>query len=173
MEFMEDFREPQLKLNDDKKVRITLSSMKKPGRMILLTVKTTDLRKAPATEGEFDRAWFRITNEDTNQTIDYKKIQSIEKPEGYEEDAPVEEDPDTGEIPERNELTYVAGRIFMDTHGRWVYESYNHCYSSQKVPDLINTLGDIYKRSEEEVREYAEAIQKAQDKVTANEEERK
>ena len=92
MEFQEDFREPKLKLNDDKKVKITLSSMKKPGRMILLTVKTFDLRKNPAKEGEFDRAWFRITNEDTNQTIDYKKIQEVEKPEGYEEDAPVEAD---------------------------------------------------------------------------------
>lgn len=43
MEFMEDFREPKLKLNDDRKVRITLSAMKKPGRMILLTVKTFEV----------------------------------------------------------------------------------------------------------------------------------
>lgn len=42
--------------------------------MILLTVKTFDLRKAPPKEGEFDRAWYRLTNEDTNQTIDYKNV---------------------------------------------------------------------------------------------------
>lgn len=60
--------------------------------MILLTVKCFDLRKQPSKEGEFDRAWYRIVNEDTNQTIDYKKIKEIEKPDGFDEDAPVEED---------------------------------------------------------------------------------
>jgi hypothetical protein len=60
--------------------------------MILLTVKTHDLRKSPPKDGEFDRAWFRINNEDTNQTIDYMKIKNIEKPENFEEDAPVDED---------------------------------------------------------------------------------
>jgi len=64
----------------------------------------------------------------------------------------VEEDPDSGDIPERTEITYVAGRIFMDIHGRWVYESYNHCYTSDRHPDLTETLGNIYKRSEEEVK---------------------
>jgi hypothetical protein len=44
MEFLEDFREPQLKLNDDKKVRIALTTLAKKGRMVLLTVRTNDLR---------------------------------------------------------------------------------------------------------------------------------
>ena len=34
--------------------------------MILLTVRCFDLRKSPPKEGEFDRAWFRLVNEDTN-----------------------------------------------------------------------------------------------------------
>jgi len=63
---MEDFREPHLKLNDDKKVKISLATLAKKGRMVLLTVKTNDLRSKPAKEGEFDRAWFRLNNEDTN-----------------------------------------------------------------------------------------------------------
>jgi hypothetical protein len=66
MEYFDDFREPHLKLNDDKKVRIILPQMKKPGTMILLTVRTNDLRRAPPKEAEFDRAWYRITNEETN-----------------------------------------------------------------------------------------------------------
>jgi hypothetical protein len=66
LEYLEDFREPKLKLNDDKKIRITLSAMKKPGLMILLTVRTTDLRKSPPKEGEFDRAWYRLNNDDTS-----------------------------------------------------------------------------------------------------------
>jgi len=89
---MEDFREPHLKLNDDKKIRITLSTMKKPGTMILLTVRCNDMRKASPKDGEFDRAWFRINNEETNQAIDYKKIKEIEKPDGFDEDAPIDEE---------------------------------------------------------------------------------
>lgn len=56
--------------------------------MILLTVRCYDLSKEPPKEGEFDRAWFRLLNEETNQTIDFKNIKEIEKPEGFDEDAP-------------------------------------------------------------------------------------
>ncbi len=66
LEYLDDFREPHLKLNDDRKVRITLSHITKPGTMILLTVKCFDLRKNPPKEGEFDRAWFRLIDEETN-----------------------------------------------------------------------------------------------------------
>ena len=62
---MDNFRESYLKLNDDKKIRMDLSKLKKTGRMVLLCVKTFDLSKAPAKEGEFDRAWYRLNNEDT------------------------------------------------------------------------------------------------------------
>ena len=102
------------------------------------------MRKNPAKEGEFNRAWFRLNNEDTNQSIDYKKLNTIEKPEGFEEDAPTEEDPETGESQPRNELIYVAGRIFMDSSERWVYESYNHVFTSEKYPDIAMTLGSVY-----------------------------
>lgn len=85
-------------------------------------------------------------------------IKQIEKPEGFEEDAPVEEDPETGEIPPRNEIIYIAGRIFMDKNGRWIYESYNHCYTSDKHPDIVQTLADVYLRSEDEVKHQYEAI---------------
>ena len=63
---MDDFREPALKLNDDKKIRITLSQIKKQGHMLLFLVKCFDLKKSPPKDGEFDRAWYRLTNEDTN-----------------------------------------------------------------------------------------------------------
>lgn len=66
LEYQDDFREAQLKINDDRKVKITLSQMRKPGRMILLTVKCFDLKKQPPKEGEFTRAWYRLVNEDTN-----------------------------------------------------------------------------------------------------------
>lgn len=128
--------------------------MKKTGTMILLTVRTFDLRKVPPKEGEFDRAWFRITNEETNQTLDYKIIKDIEKPEGFDEDAPIDEEQvgDDGEPLPRTEAVYVAGRIFLDQSGKWIYESYNNCFTSDRLPNLSETLGDLYKRSEEEVK---------------------
>jgi len=172
-EYMEDFREPKLKLNDDKKINITLSRMKKDGLMILLTVRCDDLRGNPPKDGEFDRAWFRIINEETNQTVDYKKIKEIEKPDEFDEDAPVEEDPDEEEPKPRTEVIYVAGRLFLQPNGRWVYESYNHCFTTDKHPDLASSLSEIYKRSEEEYASQNEAIKNAKDKLLANEEERK
>jgi hypothetical protein len=121
--------------------------MKKPGTMILMTVRCFDLRRSPPKDGEFDRAWYRIINEDTNQTIDYKKIKEIEKPDGFDEDAHVDD-----ETEEKPSITYVAGRLFLDKSGRWVYESYNHSFTSDRYPDLTETIIDMYKRSEEEVK---------------------
>ena len=66
MEFIDGIRESFLKLNDDRKVRINLSKLGKAGRMVLLTVRCFNLGKNPPKEGEFDRAWFRLNNEDTN-----------------------------------------------------------------------------------------------------------
>ena len=142
--------------------------MKKPGRMILFVVKAQ--RRIPVKEGEFDRAWYRLVNEDTNQTIDYKRIKEIEKPEGFDEDAPLEEDADHSAIPS---LSYVAGRLFLERNGRWVYEAYHHAFNSEKQPELVETLASLYARSEEEVKYQSEEIQRAKDKVTANEEERR
>jgi hypothetical protein len=81
-----------LKVNDDRKVRVNLSELmkgSKPGKMILLTVRAESVR--PPKAGEFDRAWYRLINEDTNQTIDYKNIKEVSKPEGFDEDAPTPE----------------------------------------------------------------------------------
>lgn len=49
-EYCEDFREPSLKVNDDRKVRINLAELMKdgkPGKMILLTVKCNNLKGMP------------------------------------------------------------------------------------------------------------------------------
>jgi hypothetical protein len=75
----------------------------------------------------------RINNEDTNQTIDYSKIKSIEKPEGFDEDAPIDEEADPS-IP-RTEIVYVAGRLFFDHNGRWVYEAFNNFLLTDRFPE--------------------------------------
>jgi Pyruvate/2-oxoacid:ferredoxin oxidoreductase gamma subunit len=66
-EYQDDFREPTMKVNDDRKIKINLAELMKDGKagkMILLSVKSFDLKKGKA--GEFDRAWYRLVNEETN-----------------------------------------------------------------------------------------------------------
>lgn len=74
MNFVDDFRDPVLKINDDKKIQISLGSIKEEGVMILLLVREYDLTGKKVTETEFDKAWFRLSNEETNQTLDYQMI---------------------------------------------------------------------------------------------------
>jgi hypothetical protein len=83
-EYCDEFRESGLKINDDRKVKINLGELMKAEagkqqaseKMIILTVKC--FKGAPKPKaGELDRAWFRLQNEDTNQTIDYKIIKTI------------------------------------------------------------------------------------------------
>ena len=42
--YLEDFRDPALKINDDKKIQISLGAIKEPGTMILLTIREFDTR---------------------------------------------------------------------------------------------------------------------------------
>lgn len=94
---------------------MVLSKMSKEGNMILLFVRTNNLRKNPPKEGEFSRAWYRLNNEDTNQTIDYKQLKNVEKPEGFDEDAPLnnEEEQEGAEEANGPEAIYLAGRVYF------------------------------------------------------------
>jgi hypothetical protein len=66
LQYFDDIREQHLKINDDRKVRITLSQMRKPGKMVLFTVRTFDNRRSPPKQEDYERAWYRLVNEDTN-----------------------------------------------------------------------------------------------------------
>jgi hypothetical protein len=63
-------------------------------------------------EKTFDRAWFRLSNEETNQTIDYSLINKIETPEDYQETIPNDEDEEAP--PFQNELVYIFGAIYTE-----------------------------------------------------------
>lgn len=128
MTYVEDFRDPALKINDDRKIQIQLSAITKPGTMILLLVKEYDTTGKPIKEGEFDRAWFRLSNEDTNQTLDYSLINKVEKPEEYNPLIPADEEEGENAQPRRNALTYIHGRLYLDDNKKWVFESYKHCF---------------------------------------------
>ena len=65
--YMEGFRDEKLKINDDRKVKLTLSDFKdRRNMMILLTVRVNDLKGQSVKADAFSQAWFRLTNEDTN-----------------------------------------------------------------------------------------------------------
>ena len=61
--YTEGFRDDNLKINDDRKVKLTLNDFTKDGMMLLLTVRCYDVKKTTA---NFSDAWFRLQNEDTN-----------------------------------------------------------------------------------------------------------
>ena len=133
MNYQDDIRDPVLKVNDDRKIQIRIGAIREPGTMILLTVREFDNTGKPSPkEGELDRAWFRLANEETNQTIDYslmRKVREESLPEDYREVIANEDDEETP--PFRNELTYLHGVLYLESHAgsnRWVFESYKHCF---------------------------------------------
>jgi hypothetical protein len=132
---------------------------------------------------EYERAWYRLVNSDTSQTIDYKIIKDVQSPDNPNDDAGNGGE-EGDENASSNKVTYtiLAGRIFYDNpKQRWVYESYHHCLSSNRFPQssgdnvdpLAQTLADLYHRSEDEIMHQDSEIREARAKVIANEEERK
>jgi hypothetical protein len=137
--------------------------------MLLLTVKvfTDNFKGSPVKPGEFDRAWYRLVNQDTSQTLDYKQIKDVKSPDSPADgDAPAEEGGADGDASTaKKSFTYVAGRIYFDHrgNGRWVYEQFNHVFATDKFEngDFPQAMCTLYERSESEVHEQAELIHEA------------
>ena len=171
MSYTDDIRDPVLKINDDRKIQIQLGGIKEPGTMIFLMVREFDnTGKPPAKEGEFDRAWFRISNEETNQTLDYSLVQKIEQPEGYEEFIPNEEDDEAP--PTRNDLTYLHGVLYLD-ESKWVFESYKHCFQAKDYKDVSDTLSSLYGRAQAEITDQNRQLNEAGSALKKSLEEKK
>ena len=66
MTYMDDFRDATLRINDDKKIQIGLGGISQVGTTILLLVKENATAGRPVSEEQLNRAWFRLSNEDTN-----------------------------------------------------------------------------------------------------------
>lgn len=119
--FCSDFRDDKLKINDDRKVKLTLSDFYDKDTMILLTVRSNDMTGEKFDPAVYKDAWFRLQNEDTNQSIDYTYIKKVELPEGFEEDAEAAaagdeeaEDGDEAGKKQKNEVIWLAGRIYRE-----------------------------------------------------------
>jgi hypothetical protein len=156
---MDSFRDEKLRINDDRKVRMSLTDFSEPDCMILLLVRSFDTRGEKVADGAFAHSWFRLQNEQTNQTIDYTKIASVEVPEDYNEgEAPAADEDDADAEPvKRNELVYVVGRLYRDEAmekrkpgAKWVYEKWSRVTTSEMFEDIASELAGIRKYLEKE-----------------------
>jgi|LauGreDrversion4_2_1035121.scaffolds.fasta_scaffold439329_2 hypothetical protein len=146
--------------------------------MILLTVKVfvENFKNAPARPGEFEKAWYRLVNIETSQTLDYKNIKEVQLPDAPSEEAAGGDD---GEESKGKTFTIVAGRIYFDHSGnhRWVYEQFNHVFNNERFErdgtDLAGKFAQIYHKSEQDLVDQKEQIKEARHKVIQNEEERR
>ena len=154
---MDNFRDDHLKINDDRKVRVTLSDFKdRRDMMILLTVRMNDLKGQKADKSAFSKAWYRLQNEDTNQTLDHSYIDKVKEDNGIEEDP---EEPEAAEesgeedAGPKKENIFLAGRLYREDielprdldegpasdgeerptkyKTKWIYERWNKVVSSE------------------------------------------
>ena len=142
--------------------------------MIMLLVREFDnTGKPPLKEGELDRAWFRLANEETNQTIDYSLMKKVDPPDEYRELIPDEENEDAP--PFRNELTYLHGVLYLESAGgsnKWVFESYKHCFQATEYKDLAGTLAELYSRAANEYMSQQKQLTEAGSALKRSQEEK-
>jgi hypothetical protein len=139
LSYEDDIREAKLKVNDDRRVNINLAALmskgagsrsgsaltdggqaRMKGKMLLLTVKASEeMRGKKDSAGEFDRAWYRLVNADTSQTLEYKKLKEINGPDSLNNTSEegTGEDGEEGTASKFSETyqTYVAGRLYLDS----------------------------------------------------------
>lgn len=192
--YADNFRDDKLKINDDRKVKINLNEFTDKGTMILLTVRSRDLRgNSNVKPALYENAWYRLQNEETSQTLDYTVINSVPLPEDYQgEDnaeggAEQEDGAGDGEAGKRNEIIYLAGRIYRDAAAdalpllddgkqptpNWIYERWNQVVTSDAYPNIANTLAGLYCSTKEEAVEYDRRIKQANEAVNRAAEERR
>jgi hypothetical protein len=155
MSYIDGIRDAALKVNDDRKIQINLGGITQPGTVIILMVRKFD-NTGNAKEGEFDRAWFRLSNEETNQTIDYSMVSKIDVPEDYQETIPNAEDEEAEPI--KNELTYIHGILYLEaceSGNKWVFESLKSAFQQKDHGDISSKIGEIYSRGINEAQEQA------------------
>lgn len=171
--YLENFRDDLLKVNDDRKIKLQLSEFEKdPYTCIFLMARVNDNKRTKSKH--YNQAWFRLQNEDTNQTLDYSKFSQIRLPEGFE-DAAEEEGEEAGQ---KGELLYIIGRIYCELvhppaeegqesepYPKWVYEKYSKCVSSARFPDLVDFLANMNSQARTEVADQQKRIERAKEEL--------
>lgn len=170
MALLDDFRDAMLKINDDKKIQIGLGAFKEPGTSIFLIVREADLTGKPFKESDFDRAWFRLSNEETNQTLDYSLINKISRSDDYQPQLPAE---DEDAPPVLNPLAYLHGRLYLDENSKWVFESIKQSFEHKDFPQLAQQLAQIYGEAMQEHNEQKAKMDEAKYFLKQSQEDKK
>lgn len=170
--FEADVRDAKLKLNDDRKCTVSLATQKDV-QMVVFAVKSKDLSsQGDIKPNEFDRAQFRLIDDETNQTLDTAKIRDVQvtlpTPEGEgDEEAQPEPEPEDDEEAKAGpqpQNVIVVGRAYLEGD-KWIYEQYHYMFREDKHPDFFEKLGTIEKESrtyfqdkEKEIKEEEKAL---------------
>ena len=190
--YCEGFRDDRLKINDDRKVKLTLSDFEgRHNMMILLTVRMNDVKGV--NPEEFKEAWYRLQNEDTNQSIDYVKVEAVKADNGIQDGEEEEAEPagsENGDEKPTKETIFLAGRLYREdiitkvepslqsveegeekpepeiiVDTKWIYERWNKVVDSETFPNIAQAMGDLLKRSGEELASQQEKVKEAKDVV--------
>lgn len=137
--------------------------------MVLLVVRSKEV-EGKVEKGQFDRAQFRLIDDETNQTIDQARVKDVrmtmptKEGEGDEEDKqedPEEEDED-GEVKQpKVQNVIIMGRISLNGD-KWIYEQYNYMYKEDKYTDLFETVGKLELESRDFIVNKENAIKEEQ-----------
>ena len=200
--YLDNFRDDRLKINDDRKVRLTLSDFKdRRDLMIILTVRMNELKGKSVNKDAYKQAWYRLQNEDTNQTLDYIYIDKVKKESGIEDEDGEEEaeaDEDDENAPAaRKETIFLAGRLYREDieiknkkkpspspiegenvqekkyKTKWVYERWNKIVNTAEYPNLPATLGEVHRSTRQQIRSNKERVKEARAAVIRAAEEKK
>lgn len=153
-------RDNKLKINDDRKATISLNKLENKAQQVLFFIRTKNVDSKSIGANEFDRATFRLLNDETNQSIDEETVKNAlklptneegedipdEEPpavEGAEEPADGEEGADTKPGPEK---ILLIGRVYYDNK-KWIYEKYNFRFYEDNHPEIFKKLGQVERDS--------------------------
>ena len=177
--FDPECRDSKLKLNDDRRASLSLLTQKDV-QMVVLVIKSKDLyQQTDIKPTEFDRAQFRLVDDDTNQTLDTALIKDMKitlpTPEGEGDEENQEPEPEADDEDEeakkgpQPQNTIVVGRIFLDNE-RWIYEQYHYMFREDKYPDFFKTIGKIesdsrtyFTEKEAQIKEEEKSLQESKE----------
>ena len=151
--FDKAWRDSHLKINDDRKAWISLM-LQKEVQMVVLVVRSRDTNLIPdVKKGQFDRAQFRLFDDETNQTLDEAVIKDLRltvptpENEGDEENKEPQQEPEPEEDEDQPKKAQpqniiVVGRVALN-EGKWIYERYNYVYKEDKHQDFFQMIGKL------------------------------
>lgn len=94
-------------------------------------------------------------------------VDKIDLPEGFTEDGAGDDEDADGDDTERkarNELIYIAGRVYR-SENKWIFEQFHHVTTTEQFPDIAKSLGDLLMRAKKESSDYETKMAAAKEKI--------